>query len=170
MVFIKILSSKIIKILISVVFLLVFTFVNVIPVFASPPYSTYSFNADRQPAFMQAVYQPVGMLGQNLYDPATGEHLLGLSSPSGIFIDHNDRIFVADRDNNRVVHITSSGALLKVYGDEPGPGALRQPEGVYVAENGDVFVADTGNNALLGLRVNLKGNGLVLILNTVQSL
>jgi len=145
----KILKSNIIKLTISVVFLVVFAFINVVSAIASPPYSTYSFNADRQPAYMQTVYQPVGMLGQNLYDHTTGEQLPGLSNPSGIFIDQNDRIYVADRDNNRIVHITSSGALMKVYGDESGPGVLRQPEGVFVTENGDVFVADTGNNRIV---------------------
>jgi len=121
--------------------------------YAAPPFPTFSFTDDREPIFMQAVYLPAQMLGQNLHIPGeTGERTTGLANPSGIFIDQYDRIFVADRDNHRVVQIATDGALIQ----EIGIGELRQPEGVYVAYNGDIFVADTGNNRVV--RFDAGGN------------
>jgi len=139
-----------------IIFLIIFIAASTMTAFAAPAYPTFSFTDEREPMYMQTVYEPKGMLGQNLYCPKTGERVTGLSNPSGIFIDRDDRIFVADRDNHRVVNITESGALLQVIGADEGPGKLRQPEGVYVSACGDIFVADTGNNRIV--RFDAAGN------------
>jgi len=134
---------------------LILMFLGTVAVEAAP-FPSYSFTDGREPIFMQTVYRPVAMLGQNLHDPKTGERVPGLSNPSGIYIDRDDRIFIADRDNHRVVQINADGALIQEIGTEEGPGRLRLPEGIYVTQDGDIFVADTGNNRVV--RFDADGN------------
>ncbi|MCL2360261.1 MAG: hypothetical protein FWC73_00425 [Defluviitaleaceae bacterium] len=136
--------------MIGILFFLIFA--GGVTVSAEPPYPSFSFTEGREPIFMQTVYQPVGMLGQNLHCSETGERVLGLNNPTGIYIDRENRIFVADRDNHRVVQIDIGGALIQ----EIGVDDLRLPEGVYVADNGDIWVADTGHNRVV--RFSSDGN------------
>ena len=139
--------------LITFIFILFFGSVSV---HALVPYPTFAFCENRYASHMQSVYLPVTMLGQNLHHPgAERERAQGLNSPADIFIDRNDRIFVADRGNNRIVQIDIDGLLIQVIGTE-GPGRLRSPEGVFVADNGDIWVADTGNNRVV--RFDAEGN------------
>jgi len=141
------------KVLILLFFLL---FTSTITTLAEPPYPSFSFTDEREPIFMQTVYRPVGMLGQNLHCQTTGESVLGLNNPTNIYIDNYDRIFVADRDNHRVVQIDLSGTLIQEIGNDEGPGQLRLPEGVYITISGDIWVADTGNNRVV--RFDTYGN------------
>ncbi|MCL2378401.1 MAG: hypothetical protein FWC77_04655 [Defluviitaleaceae bacterium] len=98
------------------------------------PYSTFFFTDDMEPVNMQAVYLPHAMIGQGV-----------LNNPSAIFIDRYDRIFIADRNNNRIVEISQTGELLQ----EIGYGILRNPEGLFVDDNGYIYVADTGNGRIV---------------------
>jgi len=125
-------------------------------VYGSAPFSTFTFTENREPVFMQTAYQPLRMLGQNLHCAFTGERVLGLSNPSGIYIDRNDMIFIADRDNHRIVKIDAYGNLFLEIGTAEGGGRLRLPEGVHVTDSGDIFVADTGNGRVV--RFDAYGN------------
>ena len=136
----------------GLVFTLIFILILSVPGYAVP-YSSFSATEGREPFFIQNVYLPQGLLGQNLFIPCenggVGERVLGLTNPTDVFIDKSDRIFVADRDNHRIVQINASGALLQEIGVEEGAGRLRLPEGVFVADNGDIWVADTGHNRVV---------------------
>jgi tetratricopeptide (TPR) repeat protein len=67
------------------------------------------------------------------------------NSPEDIFIDKNDTLYIVDSGNHRIIHMDQDKNVLKVIGDEEGPGQLNSPKGVYVNHEGFVYVADTLN-------------------------
>jgi sugar lactone lactonase YvrE/predicted Fe-Mo cluster-binding NifX family protein len=72
--------------------------------------------------------------------------------PSGIFIDNNGNIFVADRSNHRIQKwgLGATEGITVAGGNGEGSAAnqLSSPWGVYVDNNGNVFVADLSNNRI----------------------
>ena len=112
------------------------------------PYESYAYGTDRQPYYIQSLYAPVEIIGQNLYVDNHDEMTVvkGLANPSDIFIDDNNFLYVCDRDNHRVVKIDAKGTLYQTFGvSEDSAQCIKTPEGVFVTENGDVYVADSGS-------------------------
>ena len=68
-----------------------------------------------------------------------------LSSPAGVKVDGEDRIWVADHGNNRVVVLDEDGAYLREFG---GPGRLYHPYGLALGPGGRIAVSDYGNNRI----------------------
>ena len=77
--------------------------------------------------------------------------------PSGIAVDGNGNIFVADTTNNLIRKITSGGAVTSLAGvqgvggfdDGTGSSALfHQPEGLAVDVAGNLYLADTANSTI----------------------
>ena len=88
----------------------------------------------------------------------------GLSIPSGVAVDANGNVFVANKLNNAVLEIvagTGGAASGTVNGSSTvntlGSG-FSNPHGVAVDGSGDVFVGDTGNNAVKEI---LAANGTI---------
>jgi sugar lactone lactonase YvrE len=73
----------------------------------------------------------------------------GLSVPTGIAVDLDGDVFIADFGANRIVEVAAGGAQSNM-----GAG-LNNPEGVAVDLWGDLFIADEGNNRV----VEIAGNG-----------
>ena len=71
-----------------------------------------------------------------------------LNSAQDIFIDENDKMYIADTGNNRVVVAKTDGTVLSVITSADGI-ELKGPEGVYADNFGSIFVADTGNERIL---------------------
>jgi sugar lactone lactonase YvrE len=69
----------------------------------------------------------------------------GFNSPSGVAVDAQGNVFVADQNNNAVKEILASGAFVTVATLGSG---FNLPEGVAVDGAGNVYVADAGNNAI----------------------
>lgn len=83
-----------------------------------------------------------------LYDGSIDGYNLPIgafNSPEDIFIDKNDNLYIVDSGNNRVIHMGQDKNVIKVIGDEEGPGKLNNPKGVFVNHEGKVYVADTLN-------------------------
>ena len=75
--------------------------------------------------------------------------------PSGVAVDADGYVYVADRSNNRIRKITSDGAVSTLAGstqgflDDTGTVAkFSYPTGVAVASDGNVYVADRSNNRI----------------------
>lgn len=91
--------------------------------------------------------------------------------PSGIALDANGTLYIADRGNNVIRRITSGnlvtrwvGQLNAGYKDADESLALfNQPWGITVANNGTVYVADYANNRIRkivnGVVTTFAGNG-----------
>ncbi|HHX55033.1 MAG TPA: hypothetical protein GX705_01640, partial [Clostridiales bacterium] len=117
------------------------------------PYSSFTYDADDWPLWMPAPYKPVEIIGQSLYvenDDKEYDVAKGLSTPEDISVDVDGFIYVADKDNNRIVKFDSEGVIKKQYGvDIDGQTVLRSPEGLFVDTDGLIYIADTGNQRVV---------------------
>ena len=78
------------------------------------------------------------------------------NGPSGVAVDNNNNIIVADKQNNRIRRISPDGDVTTIAGD--GSGGFRdgrgtqsqfnQPYGVAVDNNNNIIVADACNNRI----------------------
>ncbi|WP_308636201.1 YIP1 family protein [Paenibacillus silvisoli] len=117
---------------------LIFAFVlglSLLPAFASAEatYKTYTGDFERTPD----AYEPAGLI-----DKAGDTEFL---TPSDIYIDGKDTLYVADMDNGRIVVMTRDGKLLRTIGKD----VLKKPSGVFVDEQGSIYVADNGLEQVL---------------------
>jgi uncharacterized protein (TIGR03437 family) len=110
------------------------------------------------------VFQPVNgvftngqaaawVLGQfSFYATASGTGMASLSSPHHVAIDSNDRAYVVDTGNNRVLIYDSLDNPQFPTFSAPATfalGSFNTPEGIYVnPTTGEIWVADTSNGLL----------------------
>ncbi len=83
------------------------------------------------------------------------------SRPSGLAMDKNGTIYVADTGNHCIRCVEKNGATF-LFAGVPGTGGMKdgpctealflEPEGVAVAADGTVYVADTGNQRICQIR------------------
>lgn len=104
------------------------------------------------------------------------------NEPTGIALDHDHNIYVADTGNQRIRKIDTSGNVTTLAGsgtevipgttyfipgfaDGQGEGArFNFPQGIYVTEDNNILVADTHNHSIRSISTNgdvktLTGNG-----------
>jgi sugar lactone lactonase YvrE len=79
---------------------------------------------------------------------ATGAGSGQLSHPADVAIDLNEKIWVADENNNRIEKFNPKGEFLGAYGTT-GSGQLNHPTGIEADSAGNIWVADTGNNRIV---------------------
>ena len=82
-------------------------------------------------------FRPNGKLIQSWGDPGDGPGEFYL--PHGLFIDSHDRLYVCDRENNRIQIFTRDGQFLDQWTD------VIRPTNVYIDADDHVFVAEVGN-------------------------
>ncbi|MFC5471830.1 S-layer homology domain-containing protein [Cohnella suwonensis] len=84
-----------------------------------------------------------------------GSGLGEFTYPSGVAVDSNSNVYVADWYNNRIQKLTeSTGDWSQLGGSGSGLGGFNQPQGVAVDSSGNVYVADTGNHRIQKLTVS----------------
>ncbi len=81
-----------------------------------------------------------------------------LSSPTGIALDKEGNIYVADTDNHSIQKFDKTGTFLARWGGEPSSqeGLFYYPRGLAVGPDDVVYVADSGNNRVQ--KFDLEGN------------
>jgi sugar lactone lactonase YvrE len=97
-----------------------------------------------------------------------------LNHPTGVAIDNNGNLFIADYFNQRIRKVATNGIITTVagngtngyYGDKGVATSeeLNEPAGVAIGNNGELFIADNGNNrirkvATNGILTTVAGNG-----------
>ncbi len=92
------------------------------------------------------------------YNPVSVDSYLGdvigeLSTPSDIFITKDDRIYIVDSGQNRIVSMDSNYENCKVvnifHNADGSTYTLNNPQGLYVYDNGDLLIADTDNGKIV---------------------
>ncbi|MEI9963007.1 MAG: hypothetical protein WDM76_18385 [Limisphaerales bacterium] len=77
--------------------------------------------------------------------------------PSGVAVDSNGNVFVADANNHLIRQITAAGVVTTVAGQTTNSGSLNGvginakfnfPSGVAVDANGNLYVADAFNHTI----------------------
>lgn len=120
---------------------------------AEVKYSTYTKDSYNNQIWLQPAYFPLGVIGEDLYttDPKqpTIKAPSPLRNPKDIFIDVKNEVYIVDTGNNRIVHMTETGQLLRYITLPESP--LNKPEGIFVTKEGDIYIADTGNKRVLKL-------------------
>ncbi|MDF2646006.1 MAG: repeat containing protein [Paenibacillus sp.] len=120
---------------------------------AEVKYSTYTKDSYNNQIWLQPAYFPLGVIGEDLYttDPKqpTIKTPSPLRNPKDIFIDVKNEVYIVDTGNNRIVHMTETGQLLRYITLPESP--LNKPEGIFVTKEGDIYIADTGNKRVLKL-------------------
>lgn len=71
------------------------------------------------------------------------------NEPSGIALDKNNNVYIADYYNNRVQKFDSNGIFITKWGSEGTRGGkFRWPEGIALDKNNYVYVVDAGNRRI----------------------
>lgn len=80
------------------------------------------------------------------------------SSPTGIALDKDGNIYVADTDNHSIQKFDKDGKFLARWGGDPSDdeGAFYYPRGLTTDQDGNVYVADSGNNRVQ--KIDPNGN------------
>ncbi|CAF3991069.1 unnamed protein product [Adineta steineri] len=82
-----------------------------------------------------------------------GNQLNQLNSPTFIFVDEEQSVYVSDRENHRVMKWRKGAKEGRIVagGNDQGRNLnqLSQPEGVIVDELGKIYVADNGNSRVM---------------------
>jgi DNA-binding beta-propeller fold protein YncE len=68
-------------------------------------------------------------------------------SPTGIAVDGNGNILVADTNNGRIEKFSPTGTFLSIIGTKgSGNGQLGEPNGIAIDRSGNIYVAEVGSN------------------------
>jgi RHS repeat-associated protein len=94
--------------------------------------------------------------------------------PTGVAVDAPGNLYIADRENNCIRKVDTSGIITTVAGDgtwgysgDGGPAEqakLRSPHGVAVGASGNIYIADSSNNCIRkvdtsGIITTVAGDG-----------
>jgi DNA-binding beta-propeller fold protein YncE len=78
-----------------------------------------------------------------------------LNKPSGIFVDKDGFVYIADSGNNRIQKFDSRGRFIAGWGEiGTGDGQLKYPSGIVVDSRGNVYVAERDNNRIQMFKVS----------------
>ncbi|MEI7025590.1 YIP1 family protein [Paenibacillus sp. y28] len=120
---------------------------------AAVKYSTYTKDSEGQIIWLQPAYFPIDVIGEDLMIPDPSKPTVQISSsmknPKDIYVDAKNEVYIADTGNNRIVHMTEKGQLIRYITIPESP--FNKPEGVFVTAEGDIYVADTGNKRVVKL-------------------
>jgi DNA-binding beta-propeller fold protein YncE len=95
------------------------------------------------------VYTPAGGLLAQWPNAISGWPLGSWFNPQGLTVDAQNRVYIADRGNHRLVVCSSDGAFLSTWGGlGSAAGYFNFPSAVAVAPNGIIYVLDMLNNRI----------------------
>ncbi|CAM4826821.1 unnamed protein product [Rotaria magnacalcarata] len=96
-----------------------------------------------------ATWNQTGITVAGNSNGSSGSDLASLINPVDIFVDNNYTLYIADRDNNRVVRYYTNDKIGTVVAGNSTPGdspsELNAPKGIAVDQYGAIIVADSSN-------------------------
>jgi uncharacterized protein (TIGR03663 family) len=103
--------------------------------------------------------EPMAMWGVGNYDPAS-TNSMGLWGPRGIVVDPQNRVFVADTGNKRVlVYDSDGGFLFQIGTGGMEVGQFEEPVGLALDAQDNLYVADTWNQRIQVFSPSTDGFG-----------
>ncbi len=131
-------------------FVLIFSFLFLaVPVHAEEHYDSYHYDKWKEAIPSQAGYSAQkAVSGQDL-------NTIDFSAPADLFIDKNQKLFIVDSGNNRIVitdsHLTKISKILTEFTYSDGKKTtLNQPQGIYISPETDfIYIADYQNSRVL---------------------
>ena len=88
----------------------------------------------------------------SMFEGGKGSEDGEFNSPTGIGVDGNRNILVADTGNGRIEKFFSTGSFLTTIGSKgSGHARLAAPNGIAIDHVGNIYVADAGNHSVLKL-------------------
>jgi DNA-binding beta-propeller fold protein YncE len=98
---------------------------------------------DTPPAKLSSV--PEGVI--NMFEGGRGIGRAQFDAPTGIALDANGNVLVADTNNGRIEKFSPAGTFLGVIGIKgTGYGQLGAPNGIAIDRTGDIYVADASKH------------------------
>lgn len=83
----------------------------------------------------------------NMFEGGKGTGKGEFDLPTGIAVDGNGNVLVADTNNGRIEKFSPTGSFLSIMGNKgTGQGQLGSPNGIAVDHTGNIYVADAGNH------------------------
>jgi len=108
---------------------------------------------DKAPPKLSALPESVS----NMFEGGRGAGKGEFDSPTGIAVDPNGNVFVADTNNGRIEKFSPTGAFLDIIGTKgSGQGQLAAPNGIAVDSAGNIYVADASNHRVQKLAADGK--------------
>ena len=93
----------------------------------------------------------------NMFEGGRGTGKGEFDSPTGIAVDPNGNVFVADTNNGRIEKFSPTGTFLDIIGTKgSGQGQLAAPNGIAVDRTGNIYVADASNHRVQKLTADGK--------------
>lgn len=117
------------------------------PIGAAEPYQTYTYSIDGKPLYSPAAYAPLmnvdsGYIG--LDKP--------FDDPRDIFVDKDQKVYLSDGKNNRVIvmdrYYKLSFIISDFVNDQGVPDKLTNPSGIFVNED-YIYICDTDANRIV---------------------
>src|SRR6266536_2517669 len=91
----------------------------------------------------------------NMFEGGKGTGKGEFDSPSGIAVDSNGNVLVADTGNGRIEKFSPTSTFISTIGTKgAGNGQLGAPNGIAVDRKGNVYIADAGNHRVQKLAPN----------------
>src|SRR5262249_45879083 len=85
----------------------------------------------------------------NMFDAGRGSDKGQLDGPTGIAVDANGNILVADTNNGRIAKFSPTGTFLSTMGIKGiGYGQLGAPNGIAIDKLGNIYVADASKHVV----------------------
>ena len=86
--------------------------------------------------------------GANMFEGGLGTDEGQFHSPTGMCVDGNGNILVADTGNGRIEKFSPTGTFLSIIGAKgSGHGQLADPNGIAIDRSGNIYVAEIGSNS-----------------------
>jgi len=125
------------------------------------PYYTYTYSNNGTALISPHAYLP-GRLYDGRFDEAAG----GFSKPSDIAVGPENRMYIADSGNDRVVILNEDFTFYHEIRDfynegAGGADAFSNPEGLFVDGEGKLYVADTDNARIVMFNADLSFRGII---------
>ena len=100
---------------------------------------------DTPPANLSSLPEAVS----NMFDGGRGSDKGQLDAPTGIAVDANGNILVADTNNGRIEKFSPTGTFLSTMGIKGiGYGQLDAPNGIAIDKPGNIYVADASKHVV----------------------